>query len=78
MIYLSDYKNKMTSKRHAIDMRDGTYIYLHQFLRRGFTAHLVDIPEVIMRALNSDYSVEVRIDPFRVGDIKRYREIIER
>lgn len=77
MICLSDYKSKMTLKRHAIDMHDGTCIYLHQFLRRGFTAHFADTPEVIMRALNSDYNVEARIDPFRVGDIKRYREITE-
>lgn len=77
LISLSANTEKMTLRRHAIDMHDGTRIYLHQFLRRNFSGNFVDIPNILIDAIKKGYTVEVRIDPFRIGDMRRYVDIEE-
>jgi len=74
---LSDCPN-IELRNQALDLRNGSMIFLHQFLRRGFSSNFVDIPSVLNRAINDKCKVEVRLDPYRIGDIEKYSEVQER
>ncbi len=77
LVNLSASSGRMQLRKHAIALSDGRRIYLHQFLRRHFSANFVDIPDVLVDAMGRGFKVEARVDPFRLGDMRRYHEIIE-
>lgn len=77
LVDLSRISHQTKLLDHAIDLLDGRRIYLHQFLRRHFSANFVDTPRILNFAIQQSLKVEVRVDPFRIGDMSRYRNIIE-
>lgn len=77
LVDISESPSKIKLLDHAIDMLDGRRIYLHQFLRRHFNSNFVDTPRILNFAIQRGLKVEVRIDPFRIGDMSRYHNIIE-
>ena len=78
LVCLSDIQTRASLLDHCIDMHDGTRIYLHQFLRRNFSGNFVDTPSVLAQSIEDGKKVEVRIDPYRVGNMSRYVNIVER
>lgn len=64
-------------KNHALQVDNDTRIYLHQFMRRYFSANFVDIPPLLRTALDKDYEVRGRIDPLRISSMKGYTETVE-
>lgn len=77
LVDISRPSSRLKLLDHAIDISDGRRIYLHQFLRRHFNSNFVDTPRILNFAIQQGLKVEVRIDPFRLGDMSRYRNIIE-
>lgn len=78
LIDISEPSNKLKLLDHAIEIPDGRRIYLHQFLRRHFNSNFIDTPGILNSAIRQGLKVEVRIDPFRIGSMSRYRNIMER
>mgnify|MGYP001072805347 CR=1 FL=1 len=77
LIDISEHSNKLKLLDHAVETSDGRRIYLHQFLRRHFNSNFVDTPRILNSAIQQGLKVEVRVDPFRIGDMSRYHGIIE-
>lgn len=77
LINFSGIQDRAKLLDHAIDLLDGRRIYLHQFLRRHFNSNFVDIPRILNFAMQQGLKVEVRVDPFRIGDMSRYCNIME-
>ena len=77
LVDLSAIQNSIKLLDHAIDLQDGRRIYLHQFLRRHFNSNFVDIPQLLNISMQQGAKVEARIDPFRVGEMLRYKNIME-
>ena len=77
LINLSEIQDRSKLLDHAIDLLDGRRIYLHQFLRRHFDSNFVDIPRILDFAMQQGLKVEARVDPFRIGDMSRYCNIME-
>lgn len=77
LIDISEPSNKLELLDHAMRIADGLRIYLHQFLRRHFSSNFVDIPNILSSAIQQGLRVEVRVDPFRIGSMSRYHNIME-
>lgn len=71
-------QDSMELRKHALIMKDkSTMIYPHQFLRRFYRAHFVDMLQILNWCNRKGLQVELRIDPFRRTTPEYYQDIIE-
>jgi len=65
-------------RQHGVVLTDGVMVYLHQFMRRFYSANFVGLPTMLRELIDDKFSVKVRIDPLRSWVHPRhYRAIIE-
>lgn len=76
--FLTDLSDpKLVLKNHGIIFDNKVLIYPHQFLRRHFSSNFVEMPVLLIRALESGLSVHVRIDQLRKSIPECYRDVVE-
>ncbi|MEI7539260.1 MAG: hypothetical protein WCJ36_00615 [Candidatus Saccharibacteria bacterium] len=68
---------RLVIHNHAIQLDNISTVYLHPFLRRSFSGNFVDIPAILRHGVEQGYDVKARLDPYREGEMKYYREVVE-
>ena len=75
---LVELSNSMELRKHALIIREkSTMVYPHQFLRRFYKAHFVDMLSILRHCHRNNLKVELRIDPLRRTTPEYYRDVIE-